>query len=74
MNDFRKNVLMMILTAVFGAGVSSFATVTSVSVEISHLTKTNQRMLDKLDKHDDRIRANEIKLAGNQYIVSNKIR
>jgi len=71
MNDFKKNILFMMLTAVFGAGISSFATISSIGVEITNLIRSNERVISKLDKHDERIRANEISIAQSEYLAIN---
>jgi len=61
----------MMLTAVFGAGISSFATISSIGVEITNLIRSNERVINKLDKHDERIRANEISIAQSEYLAVN---
>jgi len=61
----------MMLTAVFGAGISSFATISSIGVEITNLIRSNERVISKLDKHDERIRANEISIAQSEYLAIN---
>jgi len=71
MSDFKKNILLMMLTAVFGAGISSFATISSIGVEITNLIRSNERVINKLDKHDERIRANEISIAQSEYLAVN---
>lgn len=63
MNEFTKNVLLMFFTAMLGAAISSFSTVSSLSSEIASLAKSVDRTHVKLDKFDDRIRQNQIDLA-----------
>jgi len=63
----------MFLTAMVGAGISSFATVSSLSSAMSNTTKAIDKMDNKLDKFDDRIRQTEIRQAEYKqaYIAAN---
>jgi len=69
MSEFKKTFLMMVLTAIFGAAISSFATVSGLSQNMQSLTKSVDKISLKLDKIDERVRQTEIKQA--QYYAAN---
>ena len=70
----------MFFTALLGAAISSFSTVSSLSASIAVLnnkatntTNAIDKIIIKLDKFDDRIRQNEIQQAQQKqnYIAAN---
>ena len=73
MNEFTKSVILMFFTALLGAAISSFSTVSSMTSEIRTITKSVDKIDVKLDKFDDRIRQNEIYQAQfkREYLAAN---
>ena len=73
MNEFTKSVILMFITALLGAAISSFYTVSSMTTEIRMITKSVDKIDVKLDKFDDRIRQNEIYQAQfkREYLAAN---
>lgn len=73
MNEFTKNVILMFITALLGAAISSFSTVSSMTAEMRTITKSVDKIDIKLDKFDERIRQNEIYQAQfkREYLAAN---
>ena len=68
MSDFAKSILAMVLTVV----ISSVATTSKLSADISNLIKSVDKIDTRLEKLDERVRKVEIKQAGQStYLVAN---
>ena len=80
MNEFTKNVVLMICTALFGAAISSFSTVSSLGADIAVLGNEVVNIKRSVDaiainqgKFGDRLRKAEIYQAQfkREYIAAN---
>jgi len=73
MNEFTKSVLLMFFTALLGAAISSFSTVSSVTTEMRTIVKSIDKIDIKLDKFDERLRQAEIYQAQfkQEYLAAN---
>lgn len=68
MSDIAKSILAMVLTVV----ISSVATTSKLSADISNLIKSVDKIDTRLDKLDERLRKVEIKQAGQSiYLATN---
>ena len=68
MSDFAKSIIAMVLTVV----ISSVATTSKLSADISNLIKSVDKIDTRLEKLDERVRGVEIKQAGQStYLAVN---
>ena len=61
MNEFTKNVILMFITALLGAAISSFSTVSKIGSDIAVLSNKVDTIVINQSKFDERIRKNEIR-------------
>lgn len=56
MSEFQKNILMMLITALLGAGISSLSTISAVKVGVDRNYLAAEKNYLAIEKLDDRVR------------------